>query len=58
MWRLVGDAFAVAMALLVLAFGLVLAGWWPEAPGVVVVSCPDGLTAVRAEPPHPCPEEG
>lgn len=55
MWRWVGDAMWVAGAVLVLAFLAHLAGWWPEAPGVVLVECSDGLRAVVAEPPHPCP---
>lgn len=54
-WRLAGNVAVGAAALLAVCLVLVAAGWWPEAPGVVIVQCEDGLRAVRAEPPHPCP---
>lgn len=55
MWRLIGNAMVLAGVLLVLAFGLHLADLLPDAVQSGAVQCPDGLTAVRLEPPHPCP---
>ena len=53
-WRLTGDVMMVAgvcLLAITLAVGL---GWEPPVSSGVI-QCPEGLQAVRLEPPHPCP---
>jgi len=53
--RLLTNLCIVLAIVLTLATAATAVGLHVQTDPIVVVQCPDGMRAVQARPPHPCP---